>query len=451
MSIKELTHSTSSARPSSLISPCGNIGDTSSPDADYDSSSTDSKPSKHKSKFGALKSLRTGKSSKSHPLRKAFGSQSGRGGDGAEIRAQRRATYETPTYSTGSVSVSNSASMPSLATVTSTVDDTKEDTFTQSDSLSGNEKQQKFQASRALSTPAGRIAEAKRCNSLESFATSMVVNCCISGNFDTNGDMDNDCLPSDIDTKILGSSVEEGSEKAAALLVSGDEESVKGHLELLTDHDPMEDITDEETVKTDDIQFNLVDGANGGTPEAVVIETETSTEILLQQGLPPDAMNGLPDLHDIQVTINEHKLRLHMERNKQSEGDDDEEEEIEHCAINETVQQCTNPTCQVHSKAPFDRTLPSPRTEVFEPRPARSACECNSAQSVPSGNMTCMGCFSFIHAKTNTGNQAEPCIVKPALTNQPKASAGESHATATGECAQVARLGDKLWEAPDQR
>ncbi len=192
-------------------------------------------------------------------------------------------------------------------------------------------------------------------------------------------------------------------------------------------------------------------------------ENETSTEILLQQGLPPDAMNGLPDLHDIQVTINEHKLRLHMEMNRKKEtndaGKEEEEEEVEHCAINETVQpSITNPTCKAHSDVPFDRTLPSPRTEVVEPRPARNPCECNtSAQqampTVPSTIMTCMGCFSFIHSKSGMGNQgAEPCIVKPALTNQPRASTGESHVTAVGECTQqLARFGDNVWEAPDQR
>ncbi len=260
MSIKELTHSTSSGRPSSLISPCGNA-DASSPEADYDSSSvasSDSKPSKHKSKFGALKSLRTGKSK---PHKKG----SSRDRHSADL-ADRRATYEAPTYSSGSVTVSNSASMPSLATVTSAVDEAKEDATSIEESITGEEKQQKYQATRAMSAPVNRLTDApKRCNSLESFATQMVVNCCISGNFDTNGDLENDCLPSDIDTKILGSSVEEGSEKAAGLLVSDEETvgSVKGHLELLTDHDPSEDITDEETVKTDDIQFNLVETTKG--------------------------------------------------------------------------------------------------------------------------------------------------------------------------------------------
>ncbi|XP_072046325.1 protein FAM135A-like [Amphiura filiformis] len=445
MSIKELTHC-SSGRPSSMISPCG-IVDTSSPEADYDSSSvasSDSKPSKHKSKFGALKSLRTGKS---RPHKKAFGSHSNRGGEASEV-SNRRAPYEATKYSASSVTVSNSASMPSLVTVTSAVDDTKEDTVSIADSLTGDEKQHKYQATRAMSAPVNRIADPpKRCNSLESFATQMVVNCCISGNFDTNGDLDNECLPSDIDTKILGSSVEEGSEKAAGLLVSDEETvgSMKGHLELLTDHDPSEDITDEESGQ---------DGWNTSTAG----EFETSTEILLQQGLPPDAMNGLPDLHDIQVTINEHKLRLHMEMNRSKESDNmnkDEAEEVEHCEMNETVQpSITNAACMAHSDAPFDRTLPSPRTEVFEPRPTRKTCECNSSQSfptVPSTIMTCMGCFSFIHAKSGMGSQgAEPCIVKPALTNQPRACTGESYATAVGESTQIARPGDNLGESPDQ-
>lgn len=486
LSIKQLSHN-SSNRPSSLISPCGHNADMSGPE-DNDSSSvasTDSKPSKSKSKkFGALKSL-----GKSNPLRKALSSHTDRHNDGSN----RRATYESPSFS-GSGLVSNSASMPSLATVTSIADESANKSGVEgedSKALSGKEKQQKYQQSRALSTPLSRISEPKRCNSLESFATSMVVNCCISGNVDTNGDFDNgdfdnvtNCLPLssdiDMDVKVLGSSVEDGSEKQQGLLVSDEEGmgSVKGHLEFLAD--PLDEITtDEDTVKTDDIQFNLVDktgplssagengeGENGEREIMSHGEGETSTEIILQQGLPPDAMNGLPDLHDIQVTINEHKLRLHMERNRRDsnpeagdvdERDGEEEEQVEHCAINETVQ----PHCQVLCQAPFDRTL-SPRNDVFEPRPLPNSSsggsggggsngkvceECKSAQSVPSSS--CMGCFSFIHSKSgNTGNQAEPCIVRPAQA----ANTSMSNAMATGECTMPVRLaGDNQWEAPDQR
>ncbi|XP_038056570.1 protein FAM135A-like isoform X2 [Patiria miniata] len=63
-------------------------------------------------------------------------------------------------------------------------------------------------------------------------------------------------------------------------------------------------------------------------------------------------------------------------------------------------------------------------------------CDCNSVHLVPRKMNTCIGCFSFIHhsgSSASSGNGgAEACVVKPALTHQPAASAVVSDAIAVG-------------------
>ncbi|XP_033645053.1 protein FAM135A-like [Asterias rubens] len=436
------------------------------------------KHSKQKSK--TKNSLRSSKSSKSSSLRHGLGAQTSRGTavlrdfskyeitDTQPSVSELLAASEDPDAPKERRIVSSYSSLPSLSRTSSLNNPTGGATA----ELTHSNKREGYVKTRALSTPeyaysslASQPMQGPYFQNQDPFIEGSESSGIVGSSdvlertsfTETNGEVyANGYEESDEDPDARISSEDDSASREAAVRAAEIDFSFVESIDQLNGNDNREDTTDlddlpsiqlcvaanEEPISLENSQLRFLDTDSGMESDSASSRKNSDTaQTTGQINLPAENAN----LSTTAITSEDGKVKdLPVDVQTVEKQSTPQESEPAQLQLSSTpvVSPLTSAPSSAVGAPSVGRTSPSGNStfssnnSLEDSKQGHALCDCNSVHLVPSKMNTCIGCFSFIHHSSSgsSGNgMAEACIVKPALTHQPTASATVSDAVAVGQ------------------